>query len=115
MLSLDSERSGRSGSRTPGHEHNWRATVIHGGVLWLLVGLAGALPLGEPFGFGVAVVAVLVVPVLPVALCCDYQQTRAVAACEPGVAAYARHLGRDLLTTLRRQEPLGSDRYPDGC
>ena len=90
--------------------HNWRPTVVHGAALWLLVGVAAALPLGGAFGFGLAVVAVFVVPVFPVALCCDYRQARALGECAPGVVAYGKNLGHDLLTTLVYREPLGSDR-----
>jgi len=114
----DSESASGPGSATAANrrpEHNWRPTVVHGAALWLLLGVAASLPLSGPVEFGIAVAAVFVVPVLPVALCCDYLQARAYNECSPGVSAYASNLWRDLMTTLWSREPLGSARTSLEC
>jgi len=95
--------------------HNWRPTVVHGAVLWLLLGVAATLARGGALTLGIAAVAVLAAPVFPVALYCDYRQARTRGECEPGIVAYARNLGRDVLTTIFHQTPLGSDRQLLGC
>ncbi|MBX0322133.1 hypothetical protein EGH21_03705 [Halomicroarcula sp. F13] len=97
--------------------HNWRPTVVHGAVLWaLLLGAALAVPAGHPLELGVAVAGVFVLPVLPVALCCDYRQARRAGTCGPGVAAYLANLARDVRTTLTRGDALGSERRAfDSC
>jgi len=114
----DSESASGPGSATAANrrpEHNWRPTVVHGAALWLLLGVAAALPLSGPVEFGIAVAAVFVVPVLPVALCCDYLQARAYNECSPGVTAYASNLWQDVQTTVVHRTPLGSDRQLLSC
>jgi len=95
--------------------HNWRPTVVHGAALWLLLSVAAALPLGGPLSLGIAALAVLAAPMFPVSLYCDYRQARARGECEPGVAAYARNLWRDVVTTVARRTPLGSERRLLDC
>jgi len=95
--------------------HNWRPTAVHGAALWLLLAVAAALPLGGPLTLGIAAVAVLAAPVLPVALYCDYRQARAYNKCSPGITAYAGNLWHDLVTTVREREPLGSARVRMQC
>ena len=101
---------------TPGPPaHNWRPTVVQGGALWLLVGVAWLLPLSGPLALGTAVVSVFVAPVLPVALWCDYLQARAHGECNAGAGAYVETLARDVLTTVRDRDPLGSARRRLDC
>lgn len=96
-------------------EHNWRPTVVHGAALWLLLGVAAALPLGAPVDLGVAAAGVLVVPALPVALWCDYRQARAYNDCGAGASAYVRNLARDVLSRVVDGEALGSARTRFEC
>lgn len=109
MSCQSSERRDRVAGERP--THNWRPTVVHGAAAWLLVGLAATVVQSGPLALGVTVAGVFVAPVLPVALYCDYRQARAVGSCDPGIAAYSRNLGRDVLTTLAGRGPLGSARW----
>ncbi|WP_324663386.1 hypothetical protein [Haloarcula sediminis] len=113
MSCQSSERSDRVAGDRPAHD--WRPTVVHGAAAWLLVGLAAAVVQSGPVALGVTVAGVFVAPVLPVALYCDYRQARAAGSCDPGIAAYCRNLGRDVLTTLLAREPLGSGRTRFDC
>lgn len=112
MSCQSSERRDRVAGDRPAH--NWRPTVVHGAAAWLLVGLAATVVQSGPVTLGVTVAGVFVAPVLPVALYCDYRQARAVGSCGPGVVAYCRNLGRDVVTTLTGREPLGSARKQFG-
>ena len=114
-VSESSREDSRRGVATGQPAHNWRPTVVHGAALWLLLGIAAALPVGGPLTLGITVVAVLAAPAFPVALYCDYRQARASNRCDPGVAAYAGNLRHDLVTTVRDREPLGSARTRVEC
>ncbi|WP_254279907.1 hypothetical protein [Haloarcula marina] len=96
--------------------HNWRPTVVHGALLWVVLAVAATLvPAGNPLEIGVAVVGVFTGPVLPVALSCDYLQSRRAGACAPGLRAYLANVARDVRTTLTRGDSLGSERRPFEC
>ena len=109
-VSDDGRASRPSGSRTGQPVHNWRPTVVHGALLWLLLGVGFVLPLGGQFSLGLGIIALFVVPVFPVALCCDYRQARAAGECDPGLRAYLHSLGADVVTTVTEGESLGSER-----
>jgi hypothetical protein len=103
-----------SSSRIRGYElpaHNWRHTVLYGVVSWAVVAAAWlAVPAGHPFQLGVTLSGLFAAPLLPVALCCDYQQARRVGTCDPGLRAYLSNLVRDVKTTVTGRSELGDQR-----
>jgi len=88
--------------------------VVQGAVLWLLLAVALAAPLGGVLDRAVTLLGLFVAPVLPVALYFDSRQARAYGECSPGLGPYLRNLRADLATTLTRGEPLGSARGQAG-
>jgi hypothetical protein len=116
--SPDEPVTGDAPEEAPSHSHgyglpahNWRHTVIYGVVFWAVVAAAWlVVPAGHPFQLGVTLSGLFAAPLLPVALCCDYQQARRVGTCDPGPRAYLSNLVLDIKTAVTGQSALGDQR-----